>query len=254
MIDSSCSCRPYAARTGAPVLTQRLRWLAFLHWRYPAEVVQSRLPAGLTVESFDGTAWVGLVPLLIDEVRVARLPALPWLSRFPQTNLRTYVRGPDGGTGVWFLSLDAARLAVVLGGRLGYGLLYFWSSMSVRRTGAELSYRFRRRWPGPGGAGGGIEVVLGGPRDHATLTPLDQFLIDRHRLYSALAGRLVVAELAHPPWPLRQVRLRQLRQDLVTAAGLPAPDHDPVLHGSDGVPVRLGRWRPVSDRSSDRSG
>ncbi|MEV0134122.1 DUF2071 domain-containing protein [Dactylosporangium sp. NPDC050688] len=86
--------------------------MTFIHWRYPAEVLQRSLPPGLTVHTFDGIGWVGLLPFLMDGVRAPYTPAMPWLSRFAETNLRTYVRGPDGRTGIFF-SLDAARLPAV---------------------------------------------------------------------------------------------------------------------------------------------
>jgi uncharacterized protein len=236
---------PEAPRVHCPVMLHHWRWLTFLHWRYPAEVVQARLPERLTVETFDGAAWVGLVPFLMDGVRPPRLPALAWLSRFPETNVRTYVRGPDGRTGIWFFSLDADRLPAVLAARTTYGLPYFWSSMSVRRADGQVTYRAQRRWPGPTGARCDARVELGEAWGGRELTTLDHFLTARYRLYSTLAGRLVAADAEHPPWSLRRVAVRQLRQDLVQAAGLPAPDHDPVLHASDGVHVRIGAWRPV---------
>lgn len=226
-------------------MLQHWRWLTFLHWRYPAEVVQGLLPDGLRVEPFDGSAWVGLVPFLMDDVRPPRLPGLPWLSRFPETNVRTYVRGPDGQTGIWFFSLDAARLPAVLAGRTGYGLPYCWSSMSVRRAGDQVIYRANRRWPGPAGARCDARVEFGAGWPDPELTTLDVFLTTRYRLYSVFGGKLVAANAEHPPWALRRVTVRQLRQDLLQAAGLPAPDHDPVLHASDGVRVRIGVWRPV---------
>lgn len=235
-----------------PVMWQHWRWLTFLHWRYPVEVVQSRLPEGLRVDPCDGTAWVGLVPFLMAGVRAPGLPPLPWVSRFPETNVRTYVRGPDGRAGIWFLSLDAARLPAVLTARATYRLPYFWSSMMVRRTGDRVGYRCRRRWPGPAGARCDADVELGPPYRPAELTAVDHFLTARFRLYATIAGRLVVAEAEHPPWPLRRGHLRWLRQDLVGAAGLPAPDHDPVVHTSDGVRVRIGRWRWATPRTSAR--
>ncbi|WP_141715107.1 YqjF family protein [Micromonospora rhizosphaerae] len=221
------------------------RHLTFLHWRCPTELVQSRLPAGLRVETFDGAAWVGLIPFLMDRVRAPILPSLPWLSRFPETNVRTYVHGPDGRTGIWFLSLDAARLPAVTAARATYGLPYFWSDMSVDSGAAEVVYRARRRWPGPVGARCDARVEFGQPLTEEELTPLDHFLTARYRLYSTLAGRLVAADAEHPRWPLRRARLVELRQDMIQAAGLPAPDHDPILHASAGVPVRIGLWRPA---------
>jgi uncharacterized protein len=236
---------PAAPPVRLPVMIQHWTCLTFLHWRYPAELIQSHLPAGLRVEPFDGAAWVGLVPFLMDRVRAPRLPPLPWLSRFPETNVRTYVHGPDGRTGIWFLSLDAARLPAVAAARAGYGLPYFWSAMSLRRSGAEVLYRARRRWPGRTGARCDARVEFGQPLTDEELTPLDHFLTARYRLYSTLAGRLVAADAEHPRWPLRRARLVELRQDLIQAADLPAPDHDPILHASAGVPVRIGRWRPL---------
>src|SRR5215211_2195923 len=106
---------PTPPRVARPVMYHEWRRIVFAHWRYPAEVVRPLLPAGLQVETFDGTAWVGLVPFLMDRVRAPGVPALPWLSRFPETNVRTYVRDGGGRTGIWFFSLDAARLPAVLG-------------------------------------------------------------------------------------------------------------------------------------------
>ncbi|GAA1038709.1 hypothetical protein GCM10009557_55470 [Virgisporangium ochraceum] len=88
-----------------PVMYQSWLDLTFLHWRYPADVVQRLLPPGLTVQEFDGSAWIGLVPFTMSGVRFPGVPALPWMSRFPETNVRTYVTGPDGSQGIWFFSL-----------------------------------------------------------------------------------------------------------------------------------------------------
>src|SRR5262245_34843152 len=126
---------PTARPVRYPVMMQHWRRLAFLHWRYPPDVVQALLPEGLRVETFDGDAWVGLIPFLMAGVRLPRVPALPWLSRFAETNVRTYVTGPDGRSGIWFFSLDAARAPAVLAGRVGYGLPYEWSAMTVRVAG-----------------------------------------------------------------------------------------------------------------------
>jgi uncharacterized protein YqjF (DUF2071 family) len=220
------------------------RWITFLHWPYPPDLIQSRLPPGLTVETSNGTAWVGLLPFLMDEVRPPKLPPLPYVSRFPETNVRTYVRGPDGRTGIWFFSLDAARLAVVTAARTGYGLPYHWSDMSIDRVGDQLRYRSRRRWPGPSGASCDVRMEFDRSLAEPELGDLDYFLTARYRLYSTVAGRLVAADAEHPPWPLCAARLLHVRQDLLQAAHLPAPAGDPVVHASEGVRVRIGMWQP----------
>jgi uncharacterized protein YqjF (DUF2071 family) len=233
---------PSSPRVARPVMYQHWRQLAFVHWRYPPDPVQALLPAGLAVHTFDGSAWVGLVPFLMDRVRAPVLPAFRWLSRFPETNVRTYVQDMRGRTGIWFLSLDAARLPAVLAARATYRLPYFWSAMSVTGAGELSRYRCRRRWPGPAGSRCDADVEVGPPLAESGRDELAHFLTARHRLFTVVAGRLVVAEAEHPPWPLHSARLVRLDQDLVQAAGLPGPERAPLLHASPGVPVRIGRW------------
>ncbi|WP_162794910.1 YqjF family protein, partial [Nonomuraea lactucae] len=138
-------------RVARPVMYQRWSHMTFLHWRYPVEAVGSLLPPGLEVEPFDGAAWVGLALFRMEGVRPPGVPALPWLSLFPETNVRTYVRDARGRNGVWFFSLDAGRLVAALAGRAGFRLPYFWSDMSVRADGPRWRYRCARRRPGPPG-------------------------------------------------------------------------------------------------------
>jgi len=215
--------------------------ITFLHWRYPPAVLESFVPAGLQVETFDGSAWVGLTPFRMEGVRVPGAPALPWISRFPEVNVRTYVRDGRGRSGIWFLSLDAARLPAVLAARVTYGLPYFWSDMAVRRTGDRVGYRCRRLTP-PGAAGCSVDVVLGAPLAEPERDELAHFLTARFRLFTRIAGKLVAAEAEHPPWPLHHARVHRLRENLLRSAGLPAPDGDPLVHASPGVPVRVGMW------------
>ena len=92
--------------------------------------MQRLLPPGLTAETFGGTAWIGLIPFLMEGIRPPVLPAMPWLSRFGEINVRTYVHDDQGRSGIWFFSLDAARLPAVAAARAGYWLPYFWSDIS----------------------------------------------------------------------------------------------------------------------------
>jgi uncharacterized protein YqjF (DUF2071 family) len=223
------------------------RWAqaSFLHWPYRPEVVQRLLPAGLEVDTLDGRAWVGLVPFRMARVRAPGLPPAPWLSAFPETNVRTYVRGPDGQAAIWFLSLDAARLGAVLGARATYLLPYFWARMRVEVGGGLVRYRGRRRWPGPRGAGYVAAVEVGRALDEGELGALDHFLTARHVLWTVIAGRLASAHAEHGPWPLARARLIALEQDLIQAGRLPAPHGPPLVHHSAGVDVRIGAWRWV---------
>src|SRR3954470_3823749 len=179
---------PEPPRVATAAMIQRWRWMTFVHWRYSPDVLQRRLPPGLTVQTFDGIGWVGLLPLLMDGGRPPYAPAVPWLSRFPETNLRTYVRAPDGSTGIFFFSLDAARLPAVAAARAVLGLPYCWSDMAVKDASDTVLYRGRRRLPGPVGAGYQLRVRFGEDLREPDLQPLDHFLTARHRLYTVRLG------------------------------------------------------------------
>ena len=232
---------PPSPRVARPVMYQHWNSITFLHWRYPPAVVQSLLPPELTAETCDETAWVGLTPFLMEGVRAPAIPAVPWLSRFGEINVRTYVHDSRGRSGIWFLSLDAARLPAVAAARAGYWLPYFWADVSVRAAGDRIGYLCHRRRPGRG-ARCDAEVRMGPPLAEAERDQLAHFLTARFRLFTVIAGRLAAAEAEHRPWPLRRAEVLRLDQDLLQRAGLPAPAGDVLAHSSPGVPVRIGRW------------
>jgi uncharacterized protein YqjF (DUF2071 family) len=228
-----------------PVMRHDWTRLTFLHWPYDVATVQRLLPRDLVVAPYDGTAWVGLVPFHM-RVRGPVGPPAPWLSHFPETNVRTYARGPDGRTAVWFFSLDAGRLAPVVAARASHRLPYFWSAMAIVEDGPDISYRSRRTWPGLAGAHSGITVRRGSPFAAPELRGLDHYLTARFALWAPLRRGIALARAEHPPWPLRRAEVVTLDESLVRAAGLPDPVGEPVVHYSDGVEVRIGRPVPVS--------
>lgn len=212
--------------------------LTFIHWRYDADEVQRLLPKGLTVETFDGSAWVGLVPFFL-RVALPGVPSVPWMSRFAETNVRTYATSADGTSGVWFFSLDAARLGAVLVARATYRLPYFWSKMRIERDASTISYRTRRRWPRPRAASA-AKVEIGDAYLADELTELDHYLTARWALFSAPRSGLHKARAFHDPWPLHRASLLELDDSLVTAAGLSAPQGEPLMHYAPSVRVRIG--------------
>jgi uncharacterized protein YqjF (DUF2071 family) len=223
--------------------------LSFLHWSYQPRVVQRLLPHGLRVHRFDGRAWVGVTPFFLEDLRTPVAPALPWFTSFPETNVRTYVVGPDGREGLWFFSLDAARLEPVLVARSTYRLPYMWSEMGVERDGSTVRYRSRRRWPGPTPATSAITVEIGPALRSEELGEFDHYLTARWQLYTTLGPVLARSNVEHEPWPLHRATVAKLEGDLVTAAGLPAPAGEPVVHWSPGVHTRISGLRPLG-RSS----
>ena len=138
-----------AERVTAPLMFQQWNSISFLHWSYPPSAIRPLVPSSLELDLHGGMAWISMTPFLLEGLRAPLLPALPWLSQSPETNVRTYVRGPDGRRGIWFMSLDIGRLPAVLAARLGYSLPYMWSRVEHRIEGQQVEYRGRRRFPPP---------------------------------------------------------------------------------------------------------
>lgn len=235
MWDQVSEYPPYEVKR--PVMFQGWKSLTFLHWRYRPELIRPFIPPILEVDTFDGSAWIGLTPFIVTGLRPPGLSPLPWISRFPEMNVRTYVRGPEGERGIWFFSLEADRLAAVAGARLSYGLPYRWAEMRVRAERSQVEYRSKRHFP-PGQAH--IVIQRGGG-----LTPneLERFLTARFRLYTRLMGRLAYAQVEHAPWPLERVLEARVEQDVIQRSGAPSPEGEPLAHFSPGVEVRIGRPR-----------
>lgn len=226
--------------TGPVIMGQRWRDLVFLHWRVPAARVAPLVPRGCAVDTFDGSAWVGLIPFRLLGAGPARLPGVPWLGSFVEWNVRTYTVDGDGRRDVAFRSLNAQRLAVVLGARAVFGLPYTWARMSAWRRGDVLGYTSRRLWPGPWGARSSTVVRIGPPL--SAPDPLADFLTSRYGLHTRVRGRLVHVPNEHEPWPLHQAQVLALDDGLLAAAGLPgladrAPDSVLV---SPGVVTHFG--------------
>ena len=229
-----------------PVMLQGWRGLTALHWRYEPSEVQALLPDGFVVDTFDGSAWVGLIPFHMRRIRVPGLPAFGPLSTFPETNVRTYITDARGRRGVWFFSLDITRLVPALVARVGYRLPYGWASMTIasEERGAIRRYTSTRRWPGAN-ATSNIAVRIGARLIGSDLSELDHFLSARWALGTTFGRRLMWAKIAHPPWPLYAAEVLDCDQSLVLAAGLRAPRGIPITRWSPGVEVRIGLPRPI---------
>jgi uncharacterized protein YqjF (DUF2071 family) len=234
-------------RVEHPAQHHRWRRLTFLHWPVCAAAIAPTLPPGLTVDTFDDTAWIGLVLFHLD-IRVPGIPYLPWAGRFVETNVRTYVRGPDGTPGIWFLSLDAARLGAVVTARATWSLPYQWSRMRLTTSGTTTTYECTRRWPRDARRAAPprsrVVVDVGDAYAPAELTDLDHFLTARWTLFSG-GRRLFATQADHPAWPLRHAEVVELDDGLVAAGGVTVPDTPPRARYSDGVAVRLGHRVPV---------
>lgn len=224
----------------------RMRWvdLLFAHWPLDPVALRPLIPAGLELDTFDGQAWLGIVPFRMEDVAPRGMPAPPSAGAFPELNVRTYVRR-SGRAGIWFLSLDAGNRVAVEGARAAFHLPYFKASMSVTteddgwtvyrstRTdarGAPATFQARYRPAGPAA-----------PADPGSLA---DWLTDRRGLYAADgSGRLAWTAIRHDPWSLRPAEATILRQTMSVAHGLNLPLVPPLLHYADRLDVQA--WWPT---------
>jgi uncharacterized protein YqjF (DUF2071 family) len=208
--------------------------LAFVHYRVSAEKLAGFLPAGLQLEQFNGSAWVGLVPFKMSGVMRRPFPDLPLFSRFPELNLRTYVT-TGGKPGVWFFSFDAASLPVGFGGRHLYGLPYFSARMQQTWANGWCHYSSERRQRSA------RFVARYRPLSdvfHAQPGTFEHWATGRYCLYSLnKRGRLTRVDVHHAPWPLQEATISIEKCEILTAAGIGPDNNEPVVHFSSGVEV-----------------
>ncbi len=180
------------------VAVGRMRWekLLFLHWAWDASVVQSMLPAGLQVDTFNGNAWVGVVPLLMQRVHPVGLPCVPWLSDFLELNVRTYVHDGKGTSGVWFFSLVCNQPVAVHVARACFHLNYVSARMKVSFSATEVEYASRRD-----GVESRYRYAPGAAFQEARPGSLEFFVLERYVLFSAdKKGRLHAGRVKHAPY------------------------------------------------------
>jgi len=207
---------------GPPAGFQKWRSLLFVHWELPAAALQALLPPALTVDTFEGRTYVGLVPFAMHDVRPTRwLPPAPTARDFLETNLRVYVHAGGRDPGVWFLSLDAASSLAVLAARTFFHLPYWRARMDCLRSGDEVRYRSQRLWAGDARASLDVRYTVGEELGIAPVGTLEHFLVERYCLYTAPArDRLLRLRVHHRPYPLRRARVQAVDESLVAAAGV----------------------------------
>jgi uncharacterized protein len=204
--------------------------LLFAHWPIDTALLRPYIPAALQIDSFEGQAWIAVVPFRMSGVRLRGTPALPWLSAFPEMNVRTYVSA-GGKPGVWFFSLDARNPVAVAIARAWFHLPYFRAQMDYEERDSWMHYRSERTHPGaaPGLFEGRYRPT--GEIFEPKPGTLEHFLTERYCLYAAdSCGRIYRGEIHHPPWRLQPAEAEFAKNSMVQAAGLAIPSSKPLLH------------------------
>ena len=239
------------------IFWQSWRDLVFVHWEVDPAEVESLLPRELEPDTFEGRAYVALVPFRMTGIRSVWLPPIPGTDRTLETNVRTYVRrrgAVESIPAVWFFSLEAETTLAVKVARGMYGLPYFKARMRYERTAAAAGVErcdasSERLWPQPAPARSLVvaEFERAAPFSEAVPGTLEHFLVERYALYARHRGRLTHAVVRHSPYRIRVGALRGVDAGLVAAAGLsrPSADAHALVHQAEDVTVRIGAPRVV---------
>ena len=237
---------------GSPIMKQTWSELLFLHWHLSPADLRPLIPAALDIDTYDGRAWVGLVPFTVSGARVRFLPPLPFVSSFHEVNVRTYVHHHGRDPGVWFFSLDASNALVVEAARRLYKLPYHAAEIEMKVSESEdpppVPKRHLVDFVSRRVAGYAPDVdVRYSPGDFprpAAVGTLEHFLAERYILYSSSADGLHRARVHHAPYPLQSGVVDHLREQRVAANGIARPDGDPLAHYAARVDVDI--W-PLED-------
>jgi uncharacterized protein len=223
--------RPWPLPDSPWIMTQSWHDLLFAHWPVDKERLRARMPAGFPLDLFDGEAWLGVLPFHMSNVAPRGLPALPWVSAFPELNVRTYVT-VDGKPGIFFFSLDAGNPIAVGTARTLFHLPYYSAAMSVGERDGWITYKSRR-------SGSGSNACLEcryrpiGPATEARPGSLEDFLTERYCLYTTDSSfRPYRLEIHHDPWPLQPAELDLSLNTMADAAGIRLPSMTPLIHFS----------------------
>lgn len=246
----SLEARLEAARSSGGLALMHHRWahLLFLHWAIPVEAVRLLVPRELDIDTFDGQAYVGLIPFTMTGVRMSGMPAVPWFSRAHEVNVRTYVHRQGDDPGVWFFSLDVNHRLACWGARRFFHLPYQYARIRMESTaGAALriDYASERLAPGPRPANCRLSYEVQGAPVPAAPGTLEHFLIERRILYAQTKSNLYLGSVHHPPFDVQRARLLELNESLLAAADIIRPDFPPLVHYAEEMHVRVDPLKRV---------
>lgn len=229
--------RPWERPRRPWIMAQSWCNLLFAHWVLPADLLQPLLPSGLTLDTYDGQAWLAVVPFHMRNIRPRGVSPLPYVSAFPELNVRTYVT--DGQkAGVWFLSLDAMHRLAVETARTTFHLPYFMAQMAWRIDDDNKVHYDSIRTDKRTGAG----EFHGWYRPtseiyYSQAGTLEHWLTERYCLYASQGKRLYRGEIHHLPWGLQQAEAEITCNTVTEAHGITLPDDAPLLHYVDRLDI-----------------
>ena len=231
---------------GQPLMHQKWGKLLFMHWRIEESELRPLIPEQLEIDTFDGTAWIGVIPFTMWDIRAfpPYLPAVPGLSSAHELNVRTYVHY-DGVPGVWFFSLDCNSTAAVMAARAFYHLPYFNADIDLEQSARTVEYALKRTDDPPARYQASWNIGETVPFSHPD--SLEFFLTERYCLYAENDGDLYRARISHQPWPLQKATVNAYESTMIEALGVKAFGGDPVLNYAEEIDVDIWPIKRIAE-------
>ncbi|MCE2982482.1 MAG: DUF2071 domain-containing protein [Parachlamydia sp.] len=221
-----------------PVMDQKWRRMLFLDWEFDHETIQKTLPPGLTVDTFEGKAYLSIVAFNMEGVKPKLFPSIPGLSNFTEINVRTYVYDAKGVPGVWFYSLDANQYIAVQMARQFFSLPYRYSKIaSTTTSNGKVNMACQVE-----GSHAISEFTYQGTGNFFMSVPgtLDFFLTERYVLFANQINQIRTGRVHHKPYPLSQVNVEKWDSLLLESDGFESPHRPPErMRYSSGVDVEV---------------
>lgn len=242
--------RPLSLLDEPWIMAQRWENLLFCHWRVPQAVLRPHIPDDLTIDSFDGSAWISLVPMRMAEIHYRELPGIPGLDNFPEMNLRTYVTHHDR-PGVYFLSLDTTSATNVWLARNVFHLPYFQAEQSIDDRSLPIHFTSRRMGHGQPAAEVNVHYQPVGEPFTPGEDSLEHFLSERYAMYTVTQdGVILRGDIEHEPWEMQSAEATIDVNTMLAAYDIPVLDQPPLLSFARSLDVLC--WRPVFVSSTTR--
>jgi len=235
MIDrQSIRTRP----SGQPVMHQKWGKLLFMHWAVDPAALRPLIPAGLEIDTFEGQAWIAIVPFTMWDIRAfpPYMPAVPKLSAMHELNVRTYVH-LNGTPGVWFCSLDCNSATAVFGARTFYYLPYYNAELELKQEESRIDYALKRT--DKPAATFNATWDIGDRLPTSEPDSLEFFLTERYCLFTEHKDKLYRARIHHEPWPLQSATVNSWSSKMIAALGLQEPSDQPLLHYAEEIAVDI---------------
>jgi uncharacterized protein YqjF (DUF2071 family) len=226
--------RPYPLPSKAWIMTQTWNRLLFAHWPVPISLLKKYVPSALPIDTFDGTAWIGVIPFEISHLRARGLPPIPYTSYFPEINVRTYVV-KDDKPGVFFFSLDATNPLAVAAARVFFHLPYYKAKIKAAEQQRSVHYSIHRIHKNAPPAAFSAQYRPISPIFQASKGSLDDWLTARYCLYSYYKNQLYRGEIHHAPWPLQQAEAEISNNEMHPILSAIILQSQPTLHYVDQI-------------------